>query len=243
MKPPTVTFIGGGNNTQQYALAPGSKPYQTAEVTVGVDGEGGWMNQNAMGIVVNNAIGYLADFPTTQGLPSVIPNGMEFYYNIKADPTLAGRWPSLPVYKTTFVSNGVELQGNAMTEATGTFVDGTDVGFSNETLTWSSSHPDGAPWDRSYQQFYKGANSSGWDNVVYGTSDTTDPLNVDWVWWETTASLQPYLSKAWAYINKLSRYASSGKVASLSAYAPLKVIDLDSGIDSSIYGASCPGIR
>ena len=238
MKPPLVTLVGGGPFTSQFPSSPGSNPMQSATVLANLDGEGGWLSPNPMSIPgTNGVIGYAADFPAIGSLPQVTPNSMEFYYNIKADPTLTGRWPSMPVAKTTFVHNGVEMPGNAMIEATGAFPYGTDVGFSDATLTWSASHPDGCPWDRSYQQLYKSGDvtvvAGGWDNVIFNSSDTTDLANINWTWWENTYSAQPYISRAWTYINRLSRYASSGKVASLSAFAPLTVINMDSGVDSS----------
>lgn len=241
LQPPIATLVGGGILDAGYPTAPGAPVEMPATVQVGLDGQGGWLNPNPM--TIGSAAGYAADFPANPGLPQVIPAGMEFYYNIKADPTLYAKWPSLPVDKTTFLQNGVEMRGGVMSELTGVVPYGADVAFSQETILWSSAHPDGAPWDRGYQQLFKSGNpqflSGGWDNVLNNTADSGSFYN--WLWWENTSIAEPNLSKAWIYINRLSRYATSTKVSSLTAFSPIRVINLDSGIDSTDSGVPMGG--
>ena len=213
---PTITFTGGSDD---YRFVPATAtPVMTADAYINT------------GLQITTHGGDFDSGSVVATKP--VNNTGPFYYNAKADYLFRLRWPSVPVERTTVLENGLELLSSRLNETTGAFADSyCDVGLSPNTLYWTTAYPDSCPWDRNYVQFALAPTSTGDDHILFG----------DWRWWEQTHQTEPYRNRGWIYVNRTSRYHTSGRVSSLSVQSPLRLTDVTSGIDSSQNGNPMTG--
>lgn len=185
--------------------------------------------------------GYQDDLRDSSTVPYARPAGASFYYNVKADPTFRTRYPAVPEDNMVIVLNGVELEGSKLNEATVTFGNTSgSAGYGRKTVFWLPYATGGCPWDAAYSPYAFKLAADGQDNVI---PDSGDPANSDlwWRWTEKTYDYEPILNKAWAHINRTSRYFSAAKVESLAVMSPLKLVDLNTGAEFSQYGTPRTG--
>jgi len=176
---------------------------------------------------------YHADHLEPAGAKFARPPGGVLYYNFKADPGARERYPAVPVDKCLFVLNGVEAHTAVLNEASGKFRDpNADVGLSRKTIFWCSNYLHGTPWDFAWRQLAFRPGSGGRDHVVAGTNRNSDPELV-WKWWEHLFDIEPQLNRGWLHIARASRFFQSGRVTALGAMAPLRLIDVATGVDVS----------
>ena len=213
---PTVSFVGGAGTDARFTPATGKCVMDGQATAVSLQ-------------IATHYDDFFAGPPVMN-----TPSGAPFYYNIKADPMFAARWPALPLDRVTIMENGIELLGSVLNNTTLEFTNpGCDVGISANTLYWTTAYPDAAPWDRSYLHFTQAPSTTG----VAGAFS----LPGDWRWWESIYQNEPFLNQAWCYINRTSRFHSSGYVQSLSVQSPLRITDMGSGIDSNQNGVPMTG--
>jgi len=164
-----------------------------------------------------------------------------FYYNIKADPIMALRYPPNPIDKASAVCNGVELLTRPYNTATGGYSDpDTDVGISTKTPFWTTFDLDGSPWDRNWSQYVQELAITGNDAIIQNTGPVGYP-DLWWRFWENVFKYAPSRNKGWLHINKASRFYQTNKITSLGVLAPLRLLDAASGVESSNDGSPMTG--
>ena len=164
-----------------------------------------------------------------------------FYYNLKADPNLKARYPAIPIDKCDVVLNGAELPLTVFNETTALLADpDCPVAVSRKTLFWTTFDQSGSPWDQSWSNYILDLGTGGRDHILQdtGASGMQDSW---WRLWEQVYKYEPYRNQGWVHLNRTSRFYQSGKVASLSALAPLRLIDVATGIDSTSSGVPMTG--
>jgi hypothetical protein len=244
-QPPSITIApppSGTQATAQIKMAGGS-----AELLANISGGGGLrMSQAApfsAGVPGNNLQITTFGDDNNDSISQVFtrPTQAVFYYNIKADPALKARYPSVPVDRSAFMLNGVEMDTSLYQEATGTLKDqDATIGLTRKTLLWSTFDINGSPWDSSYRQLVKDLGTGGRDHIL----PQSGPVNYEddwWRFWEHVFKYQQYRNKAVIHINRTSRFYQSGRVASLAVLSPLKLIDLASGVMATQDGAPMTG--
>jgi hypothetical protein len=205
-----------------------------------LDGEGGLRNPSTTAFVQGNAL-QITDFNDDLGATATRPKHASFYYNRKADPAFRLRWPSVPLSKTSFLLNGTELTVTEMQEGSGQGVDGdADLQLSNSSLFWVSCHQDGAPWDRNYQ-VYSSLKAAAGNDAIIPASGLPGYEDGWWRWSEHVYILATERNRGWLHVNRASRFHQSGRVASLSALSPLRLIDVATGVDAASDGSPMTG--
>lgn len=180
----------------------------------------------------------LNDTPTTNYTK---PIGAIFYYNIKNDLELLGRWPAIPVSKGLFTLNGTELEATEFNETTGQiFNPRADILFSKKTPMWTTFDADGCPWDREYRQYVFDLGVEGNDAQIDDTGPATDEA-MWWRFWEHVFKYEPNRNTGHMHINKASRFYQSGRLAALGTLAPLKLIDVVTGTEARNDGTLMTG--
>lgn len=180
----------------------------------------------------------LNDTPTTDYIK---PLGAVFYYNIKNDLDLLGRWPAIPVSKGLFTLNGTELAATEFNETTGVIANPrADILFSKKTPMWTTFSADGCPWDREFRQYVLDVGVEGNDAIIDDTGPTTDEA-VWWRFWEHVFKYEPNRNTGHMHINKASRFYQSGRLAALGTLAPLKLIDVVTGTEAKNDGTLMTG--
>jgi hypothetical protein len=175
------------------------------------------------------------------GADYVKPAGVVFYYNIKADPTLKGRWPAVPVGKALFTLNGVELESTEFSETTGLLHSPkADVLFTMKTPMWTTLDADGCPWDREHMQYVLDPEAYGKDSRIHGTGADGHP-DTWWQYWDHVYKYEPNRNAGQLHINRSSRFHQVGRVGSLGALAPLRLIDVTTGTEARDDGTLMTG--
>ena len=250
VNPPSVTLSGpvdssgnpinGGCTAQAFAvLAAGP-----AEAVALLSGMGGSrLTQTTMATQGNNLQVFdFHDDLDQPGAPFPEPQSSSIlYYNIKADPLLQLRYPPNPIEKVQAIWNGVELLTGVYNTATGAYADmDTDVGITTETPFWTTFDLDGSPWDRNWLQYVFGCNLTGNDAIIQNSGPVGQPANW-WRFWENVYLYSTSRNKGWLHINKASLFAQTNKITSLGCLAPLRLIDVASGVESANDGSAMVG--
>ena len=238
---PTVTIDAPVSGTR--ATAEVLQTFEPAVLEVELAGAGGIrMVQAASADTSNNLqiVGYREDTEDTNA-DFIKPTHATLYYNIKADPNLNLRYPAVPVEKCNFVQNGVELQTSLLTERTGALADSNaDIGLSRKTLFWTAFDANGSPWDQAYAHYVLDRAAGGRDHIIpaTGVSGDTDGM---WRLFEQLYKYEVSRNVAWLHINRASRFYQSSRVTSIGAVAPLKLVNVATGIDTSDDGSPMTG--
>lgn len=207
-----------------------------AEAIAILTGEGGSRMPQSVALTQGNNL-QVFDFHDdldTPGSPFPDPQSSSvFYYNIKADPLMTLRYPPNPIEKVQAVANGVELFTLPYNTATGGYADpDTDIGISTETPFWTTFDLDGSPWDRNWQQYVQQFGVSGNDAIIQNSG----PVGMQAAWWRFWENVFVYStsrSKGWLHINKASQFYQTNKITSLGCLSPLRLIDVQSGVEST----------
>jgi hypothetical protein len=199
-----------------------------SQILIGVSGGGG---SRSTKLQLSN---YETDFPSLNR-----PVDAPFYYNVKADPDLAARYPAIPIDKVSFMFNGVELRTTTYNEGTCLLTNpDADVAVTRRSLLWSTSDNEGAPWDFSYSAYVYDQAATGRDCIIPDTGATSDTC---WRLWDQTFRYEIQRNQAWIHLNKASRYAQTGRIQSLATLAPLRLIDMATGASSNNDGVPMSG--
>lgn len=224
-KPPTMTWTNvSGEKPVLRLMLLGTGAIGRATIS----GEGGRWDTLGTQAVGLQAKTWSDDFDTNS-VAFTKPVNAGFYYNIKADPGLRARYPARPVEKCLVESNGVNLSTTAVVDSTGVFRDvNADVGLSSKTLVWHGVALLGTPWDPAWHQVVRDRGEAGNDATLVLPSSTDE----GWRWWESLYKSQSNMNRGRIHVNRASRFSQSSKVSSLTALAPLKLIDTLTGADS-----------
>lgn len=160
--PPVVTFSGGsGTGATALAILAGSG----AQFQVSMTGSGGLQSAGS-----TLQIDTYHDDLDNNGVAFPKPNNCAFYYNIKADPNFAIRYPAVPIDKAAFFLNGTELTTSVYSALTQLFADLTaDVGLATPTIFWPTFDQNGSPWDQSYTNLISDVVVGGNDSIIPNT--------------------------------------------------------------------------
>lgn len=177
---------------------------------------------------------YLDNFPDVSR-----PTNAAWYYNIKADPNLRALYPAVPVDKLSFSFNGVGMLVSNYSEAQKLVINAdADISVTRRTLLWTTNDNNGCPWDANVQQFI-------WDYAATGrdcTIPTTGPTPaLQWKLWSHVFRYELQRNRGWVDLNKASRFFQTGRVASLAAMSPLRLIDTVTGAESKSDGMPMSG--
>lgn len=235
--PPNVTVAAPPFGTT--AIASAKLVGGTAQLCVGLNGAGGMRMAQAAPLSQGNNLqisDYVDDNPTVSK-----PTNAAWYYNIKADPNLLALYPAVPVNKLIFTFNGSSLVITTYNAATNsvTDLDG-DVAVTPVTLLWTTFDTDGCPWDASVQQYVNDVGATGRDCIISGTGPGTFTAAF-WKLWEQVFKYEVQRNRAWVDLNKASQFYQTGRVESLAALSPLRLIDTVTGAQSSDNGLPMTG--
>ncbi len=241
INPPVVTLAPSATGVMATALA--KLLGGTAQVRAVMSGSGGLRMAQAGILTQGNNLQittYHQDLDDgAVAFPA--PLAAVFYYNIKADPGLAARYPAVPVDKASFTLNGSELLTSAYSEGLRLLSDlDADIGLARKTVFWPTFDVNGSPWDQTYQSYILDLGTGGRDPII----PSTGPVNYPdgwWRLWEKLFKYEPYRNRGWLSLNRASRFFQSGKVVSLAVLAPLRLVDLATGVDFSEDGTPQSG--
>jgi hypothetical protein len=169
------------------------------------------------------------------------PQQAPFYYNIKADPLLKVKYPSIPPEKSMFILNGTEMLGTAYNESTGRGLDPeADVVMCRRSPLWTTFDVQGSPWDLEYRQYVADFAAAGRDHVI----PKAGPFGFEDSWlryWEHVFKDELNRNRGWLHINRGSRFYQTGRVSSIAVLAPLRVTDVTTGADAKTDGSPLTG--
>lgn len=169
------------------------------------------------------------------------PQQAPFYYNIKADPALKTKYPSIPPEKSLFVLNGTEMLGTAYNESTGRGNDPeADVIMCRKSPFWTTFDVQGSPWDLEYRQYVADLASAGRDHII----PKAGPFGFEDSWlrfWEHVFKYELNRNRGWLHINRGSRFYQTGRVSSLAVLSPLRITDVTTGAEAKTDGTPLTG--
>lgn len=211
----------------------------TAQLNVLLNGAGGSRMAQASPFSTGNNLqvtDYVDDFPDVSK-----PTNAAWYYNIKADPNLKALYPAVPIDKLAFLFNGVGLVVTIYNEAQQSVTDpDADIAVTRRTLLWTTFSNDGCPWDGSAQQYVNDTGATGRDCIIQGTGPGSFTAAF-WKLWDQVFKYEVQRNRGWVDLNKASRYYQTGRVESLSALSPLRLIDTVTGAQSQNNGQPMTG--
>ncbi len=217
---------------------------QGARLQPNLAGEGGLRSTSAQAFSSGNHLqtfSFADDLDDAGGVEFARPAGAMFYYNVKAHPEMLQRYPAVPVNKASLVVNGTELNSAGYEEGLAASKDlQADVWLSRKTLFWTLVDASGCPWDEAHQHYVNDPFSTGTDHVLQNTGLTDDEDN----WWRFMEHVFKYegnVNRAWLHINRASRFYQTGRVNSIGTVAPLRLIDMATGVESGSDGRPMSG--
>ncbi len=164
-----------------------------------------------------------------------------FYYNMKADPLLKSKYPSIPPERSIFMLNGTELTGTAYNELTGIAVDiDADVIFFRKSPFWTTFDVNGCPWDVEYRAWLVDLGAQGVDQII----PKSGPIFFEdswFLWWEHVFKYEVSRNRAWIHVNRGSRFFQTGRVLSLAVLPPFKLVDVATGAEAKNDGTPMTG--
>jgi hypothetical protein len=223
----TAKMVGDGAMLLAGISGNGSLPYTQAAVLA----QGNAMQVYDFGDDLNDSV--VAVLRRPQQAP--------FYYNIKADPALKTKYPSIPPEKSLFILNGTEMLGAAYNESTGRASDPeADVIMCRRSPFWTTFDVQGSPWDLEYRQYVADLAAAGRDHVI----PKAGPFGFEDSWlryWEHVFKYELNRNRGWLHINRGSRFYQTGRVSSLAVLSPLRITDVTTGAEARTDGTPLTG--
>jgi hypothetical protein len=242
VNPPSISFTGGTPTLA--AVATASLLGTGAIFNAALSGSGGLRcPQTALLAQGNNmqVYDYWDDLNITPGVDYPKPREGALYYNIKADPLLRSRWPSVPVWKSIFTLNGTVVNGTGFVESTGLGSDpSADIIFSVQSLIWPSNQQQGCPWDQAYVQLISIYGSDGNDAIVPNTGPAGFPASW-WEFWENLFQSAPFINGGFVNVNQAGIFTQSGRVSGLAVLPPLSLQNMLTGVSDNGSGLPMSG--
>ncbi len=244
ISPPPITINPPTDDSGIQARATCKLVGEGAMLTADISGNGGLRFPQASSFTQGNAMqiyDFGDDLNDSPEAPMTKPLVAVFYYNIKADPGLKSKYPSIPAEKSMFILNGTEMLVSAYNEVTAMgFEIDPDVILCRKSPFWTTFDVNACPWDLEFQNYVIDLDTGGTDHII----PTTGPFGFEASWfrfWEHVFIYEVNRNKGWLHINRGSRFYQTGRVSALGVLSPLRLIDVTTGSEAKNDGTPITG--